>query len=149
MNSISDKKITRKLYEAREAGVKLQMIIRGISILVPDMPGASDNIEAFSIVDKYLEHSRVFVFCNGGDNKFYIASADWMPRNFDHRVEVVCPVLDKDIKKELMDMLQIQLRDNTQARYLGKDNMNQYRKTTDPSSHRSQFEIYDYFKAKL
>ncbi len=149
MNSISDKKITRKLYEAREAGVKLQMIIRGISILVPGMPGASNNIEAFSIVDKYLEHSRVFVFCNGGDNKFYIASADWMPRNFDHRVEVVCPILDEDIKKELMDMLQIQLRDNTQARYLGKDNMNQYRKTGDPDSHRAQFEIYDYFKAKL
>ena len=149
MNSISDKRITRKLYEAREAGVKLQMIIRGISILVPDMPGAINNIEAFSIVDKYLEHSRVFVFCNGGDNKFYIASADWMPRNFDHRVEVVCPVLDKDIKKELMDMLQIQLRDNTQARYLGKDNMNHYRKTGDPDSHRAQFEIYDYFKALL
>ena len=149
MNSISDKRITRKLYEAREAGVKLQMIIRGISIFVPDLPGAINNIEAFSIVDKYLEHSRVFVFCNGGDNKFYIASADWMPRNFDHRVEVVCPVLDKDIKKELMDMLQIQLRDNTQARYLGKDNMNHYRKTGDPDSHRAQFEIYDYFKALL
>lgn len=149
MNSISDKKITRKLYEASQAGVKLKMIVRGICILIPGIPDFSDNIEAFSIVDKYLEHSRVYVFCNGGENKYYIASADWMPRNFDHRVEVVCPILDKNIQQELMDMLQIQLKDNTQSRYLGKDNMNQYRKTDDPELHRAQFEIYDYLKAKL
>lgn len=149
MNSISDKKITRKLYEASQAGVKLKMIVRGICILIPGIPNFSDNIEAFSIVDKYLEHSRVYVFCNGGENKYYIASADWMPRNFDHRVEVVCPILDKNIQQELMDMLQIQLRDNTQSRYLGRDNMNQYRKTDDPKPHRAQFEIYDYLKRKL
>lgn len=149
MNSISDKKITRKLYEASQAGVKLKMIVRGICILIPGIPDFSDNIEAFSIVDKYLEHSRVYVFCNGGENKYYIASADWMPRNFDHRVEVVCPILDKNIQKELMDMLQIQLKDNVRSRYLGKDNMNQYRKTDDPKPHRAQFEIYDYLKRKL
>ena len=149
MNSISDKKITRKLYEASQAGVKLQMIVRGICILIPEIPDFSDNIEAFSIVDKYLEHSRVYVFCNGGNNKYFIASADWMPRNFDHRVEVVCPILDHDIQKELMDMLQIQLKDNTQSRHLGKNNMNEYRKTTDDAKHRAQFEIYDYLKDKL
>lgn len=149
MNSISDKKITRKLYEASQAGVKLKLIIRGICVLVPDLPEHSDNIEAISIVDKYLEHSRVFVFCNNGENNYYIASADWMPRNFDHRVEVACPILDGDIQKELMDMLQIQLKDNTQSRHLGKGNMNQYRKTDDTAGHRAQVEIYEYLKKKL
>lgn len=149
MNSISDKKITRKLYEASQAGVRIKLIVRGICILIPGINGYSDNIEAFSIVDKYLEHSRVYVFNNDGDNKYYIASADWMPRNFDHRVEVVCPILDTDIQRELMDMLKIQLQDNTQSRHLGTTNMNQYRKTKDPEAHRAQFEIYDYLKAKL
>jgi len=149
MNSISDKKIARKLYEVAGAGVDLKMIVRGICILDPGDPEIYDEIEAFSIVDKYLEHSRVFVFCSGGDNKYFIASADWMPRNFDHRVEVVCPVIDKGIQQELMDMLQIQLKDNTQARYLRRSNMNEYRKTDDPVPHRAQFETYDYFKAKL
>lgn len=149
MNSLSDSKITRKLYEASQAGVKIQMVVRGICILIPGIPGLSDNIEAISIVDKFLEHSRVYVFCNHGENRYYIASADWMPRNFDHRVEIACPVHDEIIQKELMDMLQIQLNDNTKARQLGKDNMNQYRKTSDPVPHRSQFEIYEYFKSKL
>ena len=149
MNSISDKKIARKLYEVAAAGVDLKMIVRGICILDPGDPEIYDEIEAFSIVDKFLEHSRVFVFCNGGDNKYFIASADWMPRNFDHRVEVVCPILDKNIQQELMDMLQIQLKDNTQARYLRRSKMNEYRKTDDSTPHRAQFEIYDYFKAML
>lgn len=149
MNSISDKTIARKVYEAAKAGVQLRMIVRGICILDPGDPEIYHELEAFSIVDKFLEHSRVFVFCNGGDNKYYIASADWMPRNFDYRVEVVCPVLDKGIRQELRDMLQIQLRDNTQARYLSRERMNTYRKTRDPEPHRAQFEIYDYFKSKL
>ncbi|MEN8224190.1 MAG: polyphosphate kinase 1 [Bacteroidota bacterium] len=149
MNSISDKKIARKVYDAARAGVDLKMIVRGICILDPGDPEIYDALEAFSIVDKYLEHSRVFVFCNGGDHKYYIASSDWMPRNFDHRVEIVCPILDKGIQQELMDMLQIQLKDNTQARYLRRNNMNEYRKTKDTTPHRAQFEIYDYFKAKL
>lgn len=149
MNSVSDSKITRKLYEASQAGVKIQMIVRGICILVPGVPGLSENIEAISIVDKFLEHSRVYVFCNNGENRYYISSADWMPRNFDHRVEIACPVIDEGIQQELMDMLKIQLRDNTKARYLGKDNLNEYKKTKDPKHHRSQFETYDYFKSKL
>lgn len=148
MNSLVDKKITRKLYKASDAGVKIKLIVRGICIIIPGEPGLSENIEAISIVDKFLEHSRVYVFNNDGDNKYYISSADWMPRNFDHRVEVACPVFDKEIQKELMDMLQIQLRDNCQARLLGKENLNEYRKTADKEMHRSQFEIYDYFKAR-
>jgi polyphosphate kinase len=149
MNSISDKAIARKVYDAAKAGVRLKMIIRGICILDPGDPDIYDELEAFSIVDKFLEHSRVFVFCNGGEHKYFIASADWMPRNFDYRVEVVCPIVDKGIQKELMDMLQIQLRDNTQARYLSREMMNSYRKTKDPEPHRAQFEIYDYFRSKL
>ncbi len=95
MNSLVDKKISRKLYEASQAGVKIQLIVRGICVIYPGIPEISENIEAISIVDKFLEHSRVYIFCNGGEPDYYIASADWMTRNFDHRVEVVCPVLDK------------------------------------------------------
>jgi len=149
MNSISDKKIARKVYEAAKGGVDMKMIVRGICIIDSGDPEIYEELEALSIVDKYLEHSRVFVFCNGGEHKYFIASADWMPRNFDHRVEVVCPILDKGIQQELMDMLKIQLQDNTQARYLRRSDMNEYRNTDDPTPHRAQFEIYDYFKAKL
>lgn len=149
MNSLSDKTIAKKVYEAARAGVRLKMIIRGICIIDPGDEDIYDELEAFSIVDKYLEHSRVFIFCNGGDNRYYIGSADWMPRNFDHRVEVICPVLDKDIRQELWDMIQIQLKDNTQARYLSRTNMNKYRTTSDTYQHRAQFEIYDYFRKKL
>ncbi len=149
MNSLVDKKIARKLYRASQAGVKIKLIVRGICVIFPEVPGLSENIEAISILDKFLEHSRVYIFNNQGDNLYYISSADWMPRNFDHRVEIACPVLDKNIQKELMDMMQIQLRDNCKARLLGPDNLNQYRKTKSKEKHRSQFEIYDYFRNKL
>jgi polyphosphate kinase len=148
MNSLVDKKIARKLYEASQAGVKIQLIVRGICIIFPGVPNFSENIEAISIVDKFLEHSRVYVFGNDGGPEYYIASADWMTRNFDHRVEIVCPVLEKGIQQELWDMLQIQWQDNTKARYMGPDNLNQYRKTESHVKHRAQFEIYDYFKKK-
>lgn len=150
MNSLVDKRVARKLYEASQEGVRIDLIARGICIIKPGVKGMSENIHAFSIVDKYLEHSRVYVFANGGDPEFYIASADWMQRNFDHRIEVVCPILDPDIQKELMDMLQIQLRDNTKARLLDPDKLNIYKEATpDEPSHRAQFEIYDYFRKKL
>ena len=122
---------------------------RGICVIIPGVPGTSDNIEAISIVDKFLEHSRVYVFGNEGNPEYYISSADWMQRNFDHRVETLCPVLDKEIQQELMDMLQIQLRDNCKSRFLGENNLNQYRKTDEKTDHRSQFETYDYFIEKL
>jgi polyphosphate kinase len=149
MNSLVDKKAARKLYEVTEAGVKVDLIARGMCVIKPGVEGLSSNINAFSIVDKFLEHSRVYVFCNGGDNLYFIGSADWMQRNFDHRIEVITPVFDKDIQKELMDMLQIQLKDNTKARYLGPDNMNEYKSNGTRGEHRAQFEIYEYFKAKL
>ena len=148
VNSMVDKKATGKLYEASRAGVKIELINRGICVIQPGIPGVSDNINGLSIVDKYLEHSRVYIFCNGGDPLFFISSADWMPRNFDHRIEVVCPIFDKEIQQEIMEVLQIQIRDNVKSRYLGPDNLNQYRSTGEPEQHRAQFEIYEYYKEK-
>jgi len=149
LNSIVDKKIIRKIYEASQAGVKIQLIVRGICVLVPGIPGLSENVEAFSIVDKFLEHSRIYVFCNNNDNKYFISSADWMQRNFDHRIELTCPILDKDIQNELMTMLKIQLNDNCKARYISVDHPNQYKRDPKGKKTRSQFEIYDYYKKQV
>jgi polyphosphate kinase len=148
MNSLVDRKTAAKLYEASEAGVKIDLINRGICVLKPGVQGMSENISALSIVDKFLEHSRVYVFANDGDPLFYTSSADWMPRNFDHRIEVVCPIYDEDIQKELWDVLQIQMRDNVKSRYLDPDKLNQYREAGDADRHRAQFEIYDYYRAE-
>ncbi len=149
VNSIVDRKIAGKLYEASQEGLRIDLINRGICVLKPGVPGLSEHINALSIVDKYLEHSRVYVFANDGDPLFFTSSADWMPRNFDHRIEVICPIYDKDIQKEIWDVLQIQLRDNVKSRYLDPDKLNQYRETGDEGRHRAQFEIYDYYAGKL
>jgi len=149
LNSLVDRKIVRKLYDASIAGVKITIIARGICILIPGLPGISENIEAYSIVDKFLEHSRVYIFCNEGKKEFYIGSADWMQRNFDHRIEVTTPILDNEIQQELWDIIQIQISDNCKTRLLGKDNINEYRKTDDGKKVRAQFKIYEYFKNQL
>ena len=149
VNSLVDKRIVKKLYEASQAGVKIQLITRGISVLIPGIPKLSENIEAISIVDKFLEHSRVFVFCNDDDNKYIISSADLMLRNLDHRIEVACPIYDKEIQKELRKMLDIQLSDNCKARIISKDKPNKYKKTDSSEKIRSQIEIYNYFKNSL
>ena len=107
-----------------------------------------DNIEIVSIIDRFLEHSRVFIFCNNNDNKYYTGSADWMPRNLDHRIEVITPILDKDIRKELWDMLQIQLGDNCKARKSSEENINYYKETGTDEQTRSQFDTYEYFRLK-
>jgi polyphosphate kinase len=149
MNSLVDKKLMNKLYEASQAGVKVQMIVRGICILIPGIQGLSENIEVISIIDRFLEHSRVYVFCNGGDNRYFIGSADWMPRNLDHRIEVLTPVYDETIRKELWDMIQIQLNDNCKARISGEKFINQYRETGTDEQTRAQFDTYYYFRNKL
>jgi len=146
LNNLVDKKIVKKLYQASNAGVKIKMIIRGICVLIPGVKGVSENIEVISIVDRFLEHSRVFVFCNNNDNGYFIGSADWMPRNLDHRIEVVTPVLDENIRKEIWDMLQIQLKDNCKARISDEKGINRYRKTRSKKKVRSQFETYKYFR---
>jgi len=149
LNNLVDKKMIQKLFQASKAGVQIKLIIRGICVLVPKIKGVSENIEVISIVDRFLEHSRVLIFCNDNDNLFYTGSADWMPRNLDHRIEVMTPILDKDIQKELWDMIQIQLMDNCKARVSEKDHINNYRKTGSRKKIRSQYEIYNYFAKKI
>jgi polyphosphate kinase len=147
LNSITDKKIVKKLYAASRAGVKIKIICRGICILVPQVKKLSENIEVISIVDKYLEHSRLFVFGNGGHPKYYLASSDWMVRNLDHRFEVACPVYDENLQHEIMDILQIQLSDNFKARFVNLSENNIYKTVTkNEPLVRSQVAIYDYLK---
>jgi polyphosphate kinase len=149
LNSLVDEEIVRKLYRASQAGVKIRLIIRGICVLQPGIPGISENIEAISIVDKYLEHSRVFIFHHGGEERIFISSADWMTRNFDHRIEVACPVEDPHIREELRTMLDIQWKDNCKARLLQPDALNMYRKVEEKESLRSQLAIYHYFRKRI
>lgn len=146
LNNLVDDKIIRKIYQAGIAGVKVQIICRGTCTVVPGVTGLSDNIEVISIVDKFLEHSRVFVFCNGGDEKYYISSADWMVRNLDNRIEVACPVYDRSLQQELKTMLRIQLKDNTKARIVNHQEPNFYKDQDKLPRFRSQIEIYKYLK---
>lgn len=148
MNSISSYKMIDKLYEASRAGVKIQMIVRGICCLVPGIEGMSENIEVISIVDKFLEHTRLYVFCNNDAPKVYISSADWMTRNIDNRVEVSCPIYDEEIKQELLDIFDICWNDNTKARLLNSEQDNAY-KRNEGKPIRAQFETYNYYKNRL
>ena len=139
-----------KLYDAGQAGVKVRLIVRGVCSVIPGVEGLSDNIEVISIVDKYLEHSRVFMFANAGDPTYYIGSADWMTRNLDSRVEVVCPIYDNALQQELKDMFEIAWNDNVKARINNGPDGNVYRTVTnEPSPYRSQAEIYNYLKQKM
>lgn len=149
MNSLVDEELVKQLYQASQAGVRIQIICRGICVLTPGIAGLSENIEVISIVDRFLEHSRIFVFANNGVPLYYIASADWMVRNLDHRFEVVTPIDDPALKKELNDMLKIQLADNCKARLLNGKVVNEYKKAEEGEvAIRSQQVIYDYFKNK-
>ena len=142
-----DKEMIDKLYEAGKAGVRITMVVRGICSLVPGVEGLSENITAISIVDRFLEHSRIFVFCNGGDEKYFISSADWMTRNLDRRVEVVCPIYDESLKDELRQFLDIQLKDNTKAREINRNQDNTYLKPGPGEKPvRTQFDFYEYMK---
>ena len=121
MNSLTDRELIDKLKEAGTAGVVVHMIVRGICCLVPEIPGKTENIHVRSIVGRFLEHARVFVFGCGKEAEVYIASADWMTRNTENRVEVGCPIYDPEIRRRILAMLDLQLRDNTKARRLGSD----------------------------
>ncbi len=148
LNSLSDYRMIDKLYEASRAGVKIKMIVRGICSLIPGIPGMSENIEAISIVDRYLEHPRLMIFENGGNRKMYISSADWMTRNLDYRVEVSCPIYQEDIQQELLDTFEICWSDNVKARDFGAKLVNDYRHNNLPKT-RSQFATYNYYAKKL
>ena len=148
MNSISDEDLIEKLYEAAKAGVRIQLIVRGIFCMFTENSKFIIPVKAISIVDEYLEHARVFIFHNGGNEKTYISSADWMVRNLDHRVEATCPVLDETIRQELKEILDIQLSDNVKARWLDNDLQNKYTRDDRETKVRSQIEIYNYLYQK-
>jgi polyphosphate kinase len=146
MNSLADEQLIAKLYDASNAGVKIQLIVRGMCCLVPGVEGFSKNIKVVSIVDKYLEHARVHIFANGGKELIYLTSADFMTRNIDNRVEAGFPIYDADLKKQIRDMINLQLKDNTKSREINKTNTNKYHRTSSNTHHRAQVEIYDYLK---
>jgi len=148
LNSVSSYSMVDKLYEASRAGVKIQMIVRGICSLVPGVKGMSENIEVISIIDKFLEHTRLYVFCNNDDNKVYISSADWMTRNIENRVEVSCPIYQDNLKEELLNIFDICWKDNVKARIIDETQNNEYRRN-DNLKVRAQFALYDYYKEKL
>lgn len=148
MNNITSYLVIDKLYEASRAGVKIDMIVRGICCLIPGIKGMSETIEVISIVDKFLEHPRVYIFGNDKDAKVYISSADWMTRNIDNRVEVSCPIYDPDIRQEIIDTFNISWSDNVKARLINTPNENEYRIDNNPKV-RSQIATYDYYLKKL
>ncbi|HTI58906.1 polyphosphate kinase 1 [Mucilaginibacter sp.] len=141
MNNLEEQVLISKLYEASQAGVKISLIIRSICCLMPGVKGMSENIKVHRIVDRYLEHGRIFIFHNKGDEEVWLGSADWMNRNIYRRVEVCFPILDKEIKKQLKAIVDLLLRDNIQAVQLDENLQNVKIKTTDPAIHAQQ-EIY-------
>lgn len=145
MNSLEDKKMIKELYKASNAGVQVRLLIRGICCLIPGIKGQSENIFVTSVVDRFLEHGRIYIFGNDGDAEVFIGSADWMTRNLTHRIEVVTPVLDADHKKVVMDVINIELEDNVKARIVDAKQQNQYVRNPEKEV-QSQIEIYEYFK---
>ncbi|MCY7293643.1 MAG: polyphosphate kinase 1, partial [Ferruginibacter sp.] len=144
LNSLSDSLLIEKLADAAKAGVEIKLIIRGICCMFTENKKFKKPIEAISIIDEYLEHARVMIFENNGDPKVYISSADWMLRNIDHRIEAACPVLEKGLKQELINIINIQLSDNIKARELDNDLSNQYINPRNTKKVRSQIEIFNY-----
>ena len=148
VNNLHDRKMAKKIYEASKAGVKIKIIARSVNSVINGIEGMSENIEAISIVDRLLEHARLVVFCNGGEEMVYLGSSDWMRRNLDRRVEVMTPILDENIKKMLSKVIDFQLADNTKVRKWNATLSNEYVKTDDTPV-RSQYAIYDYFSNQL
>ena len=149
MNSLSDEEMIDALYEAARAGVELKLIIRGIFCMLSENERFVKPVTSISIVDEYLEHARVWIFQNGGKEKMFISSADWMSRNLDHRVEATCPILDDRLKEELRDIIRIQLQDNVKARVLDNALSNHYVPQDGQPPIRAQVEIYNYLLNKM
>lgn len=146
INSLQDQEMIERLYRASQAGVKVQLIIRGICSLVPGIPGISENITASSIVDRYLEHARIFIFYHGGEELIYLSSADWMVRNLSFRVETAFPVYSTHIRNQIRDLIAIQLNDNVKARIIDRESSNEYRRDKSDLAVRSQMETYYYLR---
>ena len=145
LNNLTDRKMIEKLYEASQAGVKIEMIIRGICCLIPGVKGQSENITAISIVDRYLEHTRFMIFCNNQKPLYYISSADWMERNLDKRIEVAVPILSLELQAEIDTIFNYQWRGSVKSRLFRKDLKNVYRKAVGKPFH-AQLELYNYYK---
>lgn len=148
INNLVDSKMIKKLYEASKAGVKIKAVVRGICSLVPGVKGLSDNIKVRSIVGRYLEHSRIMIFANGGDEKYFISSADWMGRNIDRRIEVAAPVYDKDIQKDLKFMIKACWNDNAKSRIIDQTQSNHRYDGGEVVPYNAQIETYNYFLQK-
>ena len=145
INHITDNKLIEKLYDAAQAGVKIRMVVRGQLSMVTSQPRLKGNIEIVGIVDKFLEHSRIIIFCNNNQEKYYISSADWMTRNLDQRIEVAIPVYDKAIQQELKTIVEFGLKDNVQARICDGSGENRI-KTNDEPVFRTQYELMEHYK---
>ncbi len=149
MNSLEDPEMIEWLYKASNAGVKVRLLVRGFTSLIPGVKGLSENIYITSILDQFLEHGRIYIFENGGDEKIFFGSADWMTRNLDRRIEVIAPIYNEEISREFKDILEIQLKDNVKARIQDKEETNTYvKKSPGDKAIRSQIEIYEYLKKK-
>jgi len=143
MNSLADRALIEELYLASQAGVSIDLIVRGICCLRPGIPGVSDRIRVISILDRYLEHARAFYFCNDGQSEYWLASADWMPRNLDHRVELAFPVLDPRLQSQIREVLEVQLTDTVKAREIQIDGTSRRVSTAEAAAAvRSQERLY-------
>jgi polyphosphate kinase len=149
MNSLEDPEMIAKLYEASQAGVNIRLIVRGVCCLIPGIRGMSENIEVISIVDRFLEHARVFVFHNDGAPLYFLSSADWMRRNLDRRIEVGFPVYSRDIQRQLRATLDLQLQDNVKARIINKKLDNKIRSRKNTETVRSQYATYEFWKSTM
>lgn len=147
VNNLVDKDLAEKLYEASAAGVKINLLVRGMCLLITSLPGISENIQVISILDRYLEHDRVYVFHNGGDSKVYISSADWMTRNIDYRIEVAAEILDPALKKQILDTLDLLFSDTVKAGIVDNELSNRYVARGNRRKVRAQTAIYEYLKA--
>lgn len=145
INHITDPVMVKKLYEASSHGVRIDLLVRGNCSLITGVPGVSDTIRINGIIDRYLEHSRIFIFANGGDEKMFIGSADWMPRNLDNRVEVIAPVYDPEIKADLKRVVEYGLKDTLQGRVVDGTRENRPWISEDKTAFRSQEELYKYY----
>jgi polyphosphate kinase len=144
MNSLEDKEMIKLLYRASNAGVTIRLLIRGMCCLVPGMKGQSEHISITSVIDRFLEHGRVYIFGNAGDEQLFIGSADWMNRNLSHRIEVITPILDTDHHSTIRELIELQLDDTVKARHIDKEQKNEYVKG-DSRKIRSQQATYEYF----
>ena len=147
LNNLVDKGLVDRLYAASSSGVPVNLLIRGMCSLIPNLEGISDNIRVISIVDRSLEHDRVYIFENGGDKQVYLSSADWMTRNIDYRIEVATPLLDPRLKQRVLDIIDILFSDTVKARFIDKELSNRYVPRGNRRKVQSQLAIYDYIKS--